>query len=265
MRSCWWSDRGLCLTGRLERRDTNPTDDTRVPSGAACACPRAGMRVQNRLKEKSPRMRVDLMLAVLANPRRIKESHRRRRRSASRVRLAGEYYDAETGLNSNGFRTRDASTWRFLQSDPLGLGGGISTYAAVDNSPLDYNDPLGLMKLPADPSGLPKGWSPDPTHRDPNGSRWRDPEGNSLDFHKGRLGKPGWRGRNHWHYNGCDDHLVEGDEVPDAAPAPEVQPDPEPESPSQPYMPVPTPAAKAITVGGVAVIVVIILLSPVGA
>ncbi|MFS6599875.1 hypothetical protein WHK02_14605, partial [Staphylococcus aureus] len=38
------------------------------------------------------------------------------------LRSAGEYFDVETGLNNNGYRTRDASTWRFLQSDPLGLG-----------------------------------------------------------------------------------------------------------------------------------------------
>lgn len=151
-----------------------------------------------------------------------------------------------------------------ISEDPARFAGGqLSFYAYADGDPIDYTDPLGLMKLPADPSGLPSDWKPDPTHLDPNGSRWRDPEGNYLDFHKGRPGKPGWRGRNHWHYNGCDDHLEEGDEVPDAAPAPEASP--EPDAPSQPYMPAPTPAAKAVTVGGVAVIVVIILLSPVGA
>jgi RHS repeat-associated protein len=64
---------------------------------------------------------------------------------AYNLRSAGEYFDAETGLNNNGYRTRDAGTWRFLQSDPLGLGGGISTYAAVGNDPLSYIDPLGLQ------------------------------------------------------------------------------------------------------------------------
>jgi len=60
------------------------------------------------------------------------------------LRSAGEYNDAETGLNSNGYRTRNPYIWRFGQSDPKGLAGGISTYAAVDNNPLSYVDPLGL-------------------------------------------------------------------------------------------------------------------------
>jgi hypothetical protein len=38
-----------------------------------------------------------------------------------------------------------------------------------------------------------------------------------LDFHHGRPGLPKWRGRDHWHYNEDDDHLVEGDEIPDAS------------------------------------------------
>jgi RHS repeat-associated protein len=64
------------------------------------------------------------------------------------LRSAGEYYDAESGLNNNGYRTREQSSWRFLQSDPTGLQGGISTYAAIQNSPLMGVDPQGLQTLP---------------------------------------------------------------------------------------------------------------------
>jgi hypothetical protein len=74
-------------------------------------------------------------------------------------------------------------------------------------------------------------WTRDPSHRDPNGSRWRHPNGDYLDFHQGRPGKPGWRGKDHWHHNGGDEHLVPGeDEIPEpepvsAAPKPDRTPD----------------------------------------
>ena len=64
------------------------------------------------------------------------------------LRSIGEYYDAESGLNSNGYRTREPSSGRFLQSDPTGLQGGMGTYAAIGNSPLMGVDPLGLQTLP---------------------------------------------------------------------------------------------------------------------
>ena len=66
------------------------------------------------------------------------------------LRSSGEYYDAETGLDDNIFRSRDTATWRFLQSDPTGLLGGVNTYAVVGNSPLGYNDPSGLFPNPAE-------------------------------------------------------------------------------------------------------------------
>jgi hypothetical protein len=47
-----------------------------------------------------------------------------------------------------------------------------------------------------------------------------------LDWHPGQPGKNGWRGKDHWHINNGDAHLVPGDEIPDPlppapAPAPE--------------------------------------------
>ena len=36
-----------------------------------------------------------------------------------------------------------------------------------------------------------------------------------IDWHKSRPGMLGWRGKDHWHHNGGEDHLPPGTEVPD--------------------------------------------------
>ncbi|AXM11248.1 hypothetical protein BRM22_14985 [Xanthomonas oryzae pv. oryzae] len=35
-----------------------------------------------------------------------------------------------------------------------------------------------------------------------------------LDFHRGRPGLPGWRGKNHWHHDEGDKHYSPGEECP---------------------------------------------------
>lgn len=58
--------------------------------------------------------------------------------------LPGQYFDEETGNYYNFFRTYDPSTGRYLESDPIGLAGGINTYTYVDSDPVNWADFLGL-------------------------------------------------------------------------------------------------------------------------
>ena len=59
------------------------------------------------------------------------------------VRFPGQYFDEETGLSYNYYRTYDPSLGRYVQSDRLGLVDGPNTYAYVKNSPLMFVDPTG--------------------------------------------------------------------------------------------------------------------------
>jgi RHS repeat-associated protein len=66
------------------------------------------------------------------------------------LRLPGQYFDQETNLHYNYFRDYDPAIGRYIQSDPIGLEGGINTYLYVRGNPLRYTDPRGLTQQDID-------------------------------------------------------------------------------------------------------------------
>ena len=63
------------------------------------------------------------------------------------LRFPGQYYDAETGQHYNYFRDYDPTTGRYIQSDPIGLQGGLNTYGYALQNPLRYTDPAGEVAV----------------------------------------------------------------------------------------------------------------------
>ena len=61
------------------------------------------------------------------------------------LRFLGQYYDQETGLSYNYQRDYNPKIGRYLQSDPLGLNGGINSFVYAENNPLKYMDARGEL------------------------------------------------------------------------------------------------------------------------
>jgi RHS repeat-associated protein len=89
-------------------------------------------------------------------------------RGRRNVVLPGQYYDSEAGLFYNGYRDYDPALGRDVESDPIGLAGGINTYAYVDDMPTMEYDANGLEAVsyllhhpPAAPTPSPPNVPPD--------------------------------------------------------------------------------------------------------
>jgi len=63
------------------------------------------------------------------------------------IRFQGQYYDQESGLHYNYFRDYDPELGRYIQSDPIGLAGGINTYGYAYQNPVMNYDPDGRLIL----------------------------------------------------------------------------------------------------------------------
>jgi RHS repeat-associated protein len=65
------------------------------------------------------------------------------------LRFPGQIFDSQTALHQNYFRDFDPLKGGYNEADPLGLRGGINTYAYVRNNPITLTDPTGLETGPA--------------------------------------------------------------------------------------------------------------------
>lgn len=70
------------------------------------------------------------------------------------MRFPGQHFDSETALSYNYFRDYEPGTGRYVESDPMGLRGGINTYSYAKAEPLRYGDPRGLLVAPSPTSPL---------------------------------------------------------------------------------------------------------------
>ncbi|WP_327019743.1 RHS repeat-associated core domain-containing protein [Acidovorax sp. Leaf191] len=61
------------------------------------------------------------------------------------LRYPGQYFDEESGLHYNHFRSYDPKNGgRYTQADPIGLYGGFNKFGYVDGNSISYADRLGL-------------------------------------------------------------------------------------------------------------------------
>ncbi len=72
------------------------------------------------------------------------------------IRLQGQYFDAETGLNYNRNRYFDPAFGNFISQDPIGLLGGVNPYQFAPNI-FGWIDPLGLQVRPGGACTLDSG------------------------------------------------------------------------------------------------------------
>lgn len=59
------------------------------------------------------------------------------------IRLPGQHADGNTGLNYNRHRYYQPLTGKYINHDPIGIEGGINTYAYAFQSPAILTDPTG--------------------------------------------------------------------------------------------------------------------------
>ncbi|WP_171013942.1 RHS repeat-associated core domain-containing protein [Chitinivorax sp. B] len=109
------------------------------------------------------------------------------------LRFPGQYWDNGIKLSHNWYRTYNPETGRYVQSDPIGLQGGLNTYAYALSSPLLKIDPMGLETAegPEGPySTDPRAHFPLPPGPPPKGRKYWEPVCDAAEKEYGKWMKP---------------------------------------------------------------------------
>jgi RHS repeat-associated protein len=125
-------------------------------------------------------------------------------------RYPGQYEDSETGLYYNRFRYYAPEEGIYVSQDPIRLKSEEFNLYAYAGNPNNTTDAYGLapagytFDFPKDPQDLiNEGWK-DVTHPDKaantNMIDLNNPAtGQTVEFHPGTSGQPGWEGKDHYH------------------------------------------------------------------
>jgi RHS repeat-associated protein len=87
--------------------------------------------------------------------------------TSQNLRLPGQEFEADTSWHHNGFRDYVQGWGRYLQSDPIGLSGGLNTFAYAFSSPLRQIDVNGLQAIARSGPRVPSSQSSYPRYTPP--------------------------------------------------------------------------------------------------
>jgi RHS repeat-associated protein len=128
----------------------------------ACAVALAGLGAQARVAENVALEKFELMNIECARVW-MAQAVDATGENAFTYGVTYQYFDKESGLNYNYFRSYDSRTGRYSQSDPIGLDGGWNRFTYVDGDGINGSDPFGLAACYVSFPYMPIEYSPGKT------------------------------------------------------------------------------------------------------